>query len=339
MYVDGTGFYAFIDLPPGSYTVTASKSRLPECHRRPSTSPSARSPATCMSRTSCWAPPPRPRSPASHRAVVAPPGQPAAFSVTAVGSFPLAYQWRFNGATLAGETAHADDSRCARRQCGRLLRPGDQPLRSGLQLRRAAGPHAGDRVGRQQLRPERYSGAGRPTPVAIAAGAWHTLALRADGAVVAWGDNSSGQCDVPPALPGRPGHCRRRLSQPGDPGRRHGRRLGRQRLRPDQRAGGPGQRDRHCRRHLAQRGAAGRWHGGRLGRQQFRPDQPAGRTEQRDGGGRGRQSHPGLEGRRHGRGLGRKHRRGRQRGRAIGRAVGPDERGGHCGRANITAWR
>lgn len=30
--------------------------------------------------------------------------------------------------------------------------------------------------------------------IAVAAGAWHTLALRADGRVVAWGDNSSGQC-------------------------------------------------------------------------------------------------------------------------------------------------
>jgi len=29
MYVDGTGFYAFIDLPPGSYTVTASKAGYP----------------------------------------------------------------------------------------------------------------------------------------------------------------------------------------------------------------------------------------------------------------------------------------------------------------------
>ena len=29
MYVDGTGFYAFIDLPPGSYTVTATKAGYP----------------------------------------------------------------------------------------------------------------------------------------------------------------------------------------------------------------------------------------------------------------------------------------------------------------------
>jgi alpha-tubulin suppressor-like RCC1 family protein len=38
--------------------------------------------------------------------------------------------------------------------------------------------------------------------IAIAAGAWHNLALRADGRVLAWGNDSSGQCDVPAMLPG-----------------------------------------------------------------------------------------------------------------------------------------
>ena len=33
--------------------------------------------------------------------------------------------------------------------------------------------------------------------VAVAAGWEHCLALRADGSVVAWGDNSYGQSDVP----------------------------------------------------------------------------------------------------------------------------------------------
>src|SRR5262249_50404227 len=35
---------------------------------------------------------------------------------------------------------------------------------------------------------------------AISAGAYHSLALKADGHVVAWGNNDSGQCDVPPGL-------------------------------------------------------------------------------------------------------------------------------------------
>ena len=36
--------------------------------------------------------------------------------------------------------------------------------------------------------------------IAIAAGAWHTLALQEDGTVVAWGDDSSSQCEVPATL-------------------------------------------------------------------------------------------------------------------------------------------
>lgn len=31
----------------------------------------------------------------------------------------------------------------------------------------------------------------------IAAGAYHSLALKSDGSLVAWGDNTFGQCDVP----------------------------------------------------------------------------------------------------------------------------------------------
>ena len=40
-----------------------------------------------------------------------------------------------------------------------------------------------------------------PTPntgfVSVAAGAEHSLALKADGSIVAWGLNSSGQCNIP----------------------------------------------------------------------------------------------------------------------------------------------
>jgi alpha-tubulin suppressor-like RCC1 family protein len=36
--------------------------------------------------------------------------------------------------------------------------------------------------------------------VAVAAGAYHSLALKADGTVVAWGDNTYGQRNVPAGL-------------------------------------------------------------------------------------------------------------------------------------------
>ncbi len=38
--------------------------------------------------------------------------------------------------------------------------------------------------------------------VAIAAGGWHSLALKQDGTVVAWGENNQGECDVPSDLSG-----------------------------------------------------------------------------------------------------------------------------------------
>ena len=38
--------------------------------------------------------------------------------------------------------------------------------------------------------------------LAVAAGAWHNLALRSDGRLLAWGDNSYGQCNLPAAAQG-----------------------------------------------------------------------------------------------------------------------------------------
>jgi alpha-tubulin suppressor-like RCC1 family protein len=33
--------------------------------------------------------------------------------------------------------------------------------------------------------------------VAVAGGGYHSLGLKSDGTIVAWGDNGMGQCDVP----------------------------------------------------------------------------------------------------------------------------------------------
>ncbi len=62
--------------------------------------------------------------------------------------------------------------------------------------------------------------------VAVAAGWEHCLALRADGSVVAWGDNSYGQSNVPASATECGRHCRRLLPQPGLAGGRHRHRVG-----------------------------------------------------------------------------------------------------------------
>jgi hypothetical protein len=36
--------------------------------------------------------------------------------------------------------------------------------------------------------------------VAVAAGAQHSVALKAEGSLVAWGANGNGQCDIPPGV-------------------------------------------------------------------------------------------------------------------------------------------
>lgn len=44
--------------------------------------------------------------------------------------------------------------------------------------------------------------AGLTAVTAIAAGYYHSLALKSDGTVVAWGDNASGQTTIPAGLSG-----------------------------------------------------------------------------------------------------------------------------------------
>ena len=69
--------------------------------------------------------------------------------------------------------------------------------------------------------------AGLTNVVAIAAGADYSLALKADGTVVGWGDNTDGQTTIPAGLTNVVAIAAGDGYQSGAQGRRDGRRLGR----------------------------------------------------------------------------------------------------------------
>jgi M6 family metalloprotease-like protein len=126
-------------------------------------------------------------------------GTPAGFSVVAGGTPPLAYQWRFNGTPIPGATQSAY----------LIASPGTgnngkfsvtisnaygttNSVEAALGVVPVAG--TGNNVFSQGSVPPEASGA-----VAVAAGSWHSLAMKADGKVLAWGYNWNGECDVPAA--------------------------------------------------------------------------------------------------------------------------------------------
>jgi alpha-tubulin suppressor-like RCC1 family protein len=129
-------------------------------------------------------------------------GGEATLTVFAEGSTPLSYQWQCAGTNLPGETRAS------------LIITNAQPSMSGFYsvvVSNASGilvtapvrfsvggivpwgtyPHNDPRT----VVPD-----GLSTVKAIAAGWYHDLALKPDGTVVAWGDNSHNQLDLPPDL-------------------------------------------------------------------------------------------------------------------------------------------
>jgi hypothetical protein len=152
-------------------------------------------------------------------AIVAPPvdetvgiGGSADFTVNAVGSPPLMYQWFFRGNPVSG--ASSSDLYLANLQLSQsgtyavvvtnafgavTSSPATLTVTAVVQTN----PPAGTVVGwgynyfGQSTVPPGLSGA-----VAIAAGEGHSLTLQSDGTVVAWGDNRFGQCTVPTGLRG-----------------------------------------------------------------------------------------------------------------------------------------
>lgn len=129
-----------------------------------------------------------------------PAAQTATFDVAVAGTQPLAYQWRFNGNAIPGATA----SSCSLSPiqgsnngfyCVVITNGFGAVTSSNAALTVLAVVGAGDNTSGQTSTP-----LGVTNVVAIAAGARHNLALRADGTVLAWGSNCCGQCDVPSGL-------------------------------------------------------------------------------------------------------------------------------------------
>ncbi len=127
-------------------------------------------------------------------------GQGAALSVVAFGISPLAYQWEHNGASIPGATNAS------------LLFAPAQYTHAGAYsvlitntLGWAQSSNAWltviglDTFGDNSWGQTNLSSA-MTNVIAVAAGAWHNLALRANGTVLAWGSSYSGQCEVPATL-------------------------------------------------------------------------------------------------------------------------------------------
>ena len=127
-------------------------------------------------------------------------GAPVTLSVVADGKAPLSYQWRLNGTNLPGATANAYTiTNPLPKDYGfysvRVTNILGSILSSNAEVGLVPMFMAGDNSLGQLWVPPAATNV-----VAVAAGAWHSLALRADGRIIGWGDDWDGQCDVPASL-------------------------------------------------------------------------------------------------------------------------------------------
>lgn len=127
-------------------------------------------------------------------------GQPASFSVSASGTPPLFYQWRFKGSNIPAATsasyAIASATTATAGSYNVVVTNAYGSSTSAVaQLSLTAVGVFGNNDFGQCVVPAAASNV-----VSISAGSWHSLALRSDGRVVAWGDNYNNQCDPPASL-------------------------------------------------------------------------------------------------------------------------------------------
>lgn len=103
MYVDGTGFYAFIDLPPGNYTVTASKSGFPNSAANVNVAIGVVT-GNMYEQNFALSTNGPPLITGQPQSLTVAQGSNATFGVSLNGTPPFGYQWRFGGADIGGAT-------------------------------------------------------------------------------------------------------------------------------------------------------------------------------------------------------------------------------------------
>jgi hyaluronate lyase len=127
------------------------------------------------------------------------PGQTGTFNVSATGGMPLSYQWRFEGNPIPGATATSYAVSAHPGANGRysvVVSNSDGVAISSDALLTLPQAYAwGDNSFGQLDLPTDLTNL-----VAIAAGAYHNLALRTDGTILGWGYDDEGECEPPPTL-------------------------------------------------------------------------------------------------------------------------------------------
>jgi sugar lactone lactonase YvrE len=131
---------------------------------------------------------------------VVPAGANALFSIAATGDLPLTFQWRFNGVNIGGATSTSlsvnfvQDSNAGPYSVA-VSNVYGAVVSSNAILLISRTFACGDNSFGEISMPF-----GLTNLIALAAGGWHSLALRSDGSLAAWGDNGNGQCNVPLGL-------------------------------------------------------------------------------------------------------------------------------------------